>query len=154
MGFKSSSIQLIAHHGRFDVAKLSQLTVHHECQFAMQASRPFISARSAVVTYACTYACSVTLGHLSSLTSTSVSTWMGDHQGRPSAVNLCPFVGVEINLWPTVHIAVIADTDVNQSINRKCEDYWGHDSAVRHRMKTTTVVPMEQVRSDIDTFAD
>jgi len=30
--------------------------------------------------------------------STSVSTWMGDRQGRPSAVNLCPFVGVDLNL--------------------------------------------------------
>jgi len=27
-----------------------------------------------------------------------VSTWMGDHQGRLSAVNLCPFVGVDLNL--------------------------------------------------------
>jgi len=31
-------------------------------------------------------------------TSTLVSTWMGDRQGRPSAVNLCPFVGVDLNL--------------------------------------------------------
>jgi len=45
-------------------------------------------------------------------TSTSVSTWMGDHQGRPSAENLCPFVGVDINLWLTVCIAVIVLTDV------------------------------------------
>jgi len=29
---------------------------------------------------------------------TVVSTWMGDRQGRPSAVNLCPFVGVDLNL--------------------------------------------------------
>jgi len=27
-----------------------------------------------------------------------VSTWMGDHQGRLSVVNLCPFVGVDLNL--------------------------------------------------------
>jgi len=33
---------------------------------------------------------------------TSVSTWMGDRQGRPSAINLCPFVGVDLNLWLTV----------------------------------------------------
>jgi len=30
--------------------------------------------------------------------SCSVSTWMGDRQGRPSAVNLCSFVGVDCNL--------------------------------------------------------
>jgi len=29
-------------------------------------------------------------------------TWMGDSQGRPSAVNLCPFIGVDLNLWSTV----------------------------------------------------
>jgi len=28
----------------------------------------------------------------------SVSTWMGDHQGRLDAVNLGPFVGVDLNL--------------------------------------------------------
>jgi len=32
------------------------------------------------------------------VTSTPVSTWMSDHQGRLSAVNLCPFVGVDLNL--------------------------------------------------------
>jgi len=32
---------------------------------------------------------------------------MGDHQGRLGAVNLGPFVGVDLNLWPTVHIADI-----------------------------------------------
>jgi len=32
---------------------------------------------------------------------------MGGRQEKLSAVNLCPFVGVDINLWPTVHIAVI-----------------------------------------------
>jgi len=31
-------------------------------------------------------------------TSTSVSTWMGDDQERPGAVNLCLFVGVDLNL--------------------------------------------------------
>jgi len=35
---------------------------------------------------------------LKSATSTLVSTWMGDRQGRPSAVNLRPFVGVNLNL--------------------------------------------------------
>jgi len=48
--------------------------------------------------------------HKSQATSTSVSTWMGDRQGRPSAVNLCPFVRVDLNLWPTVDIAVIVLT--------------------------------------------
>jgi len=54
-------------------------------------------------------------------TSTSVSIWMGDHQGRLGAVNLwtCgPFVGVDLNLWPTVCIAVCsrrADTDVKSN---------------------------------------
>jgi len=32
---------------------------------------------------------------------------MGDHQGRLGAVNLGPFVGVDLNLLPTVYIAVI-----------------------------------------------
>jgi len=27
-----------------------------------------------------------------------VYVWMGDRQGRLSAVNLCPFVGVDLNL--------------------------------------------------------
>jgi len=29
---------------------------------------------------------------------TSVSTWMGGRQGRSCAVNLCPFLGVDLNL--------------------------------------------------------
>jgi len=29
------------------------------------------------------------------------STWMGDRQGRPSVVNLCPFVGVDLNMCPS-----------------------------------------------------
>jgi len=41
--------------------------------------------------------------HWSKETSTSVSTWMGDHQLRPSAVNQCPFVGVDLNMWPTFY---------------------------------------------------
>jgi len=28
----------------------------------------------------------------------TVSTWKGDHQGRPGAGNLGPFVGVDLNL--------------------------------------------------------
>jgi len=44
------------------------------------------------------------------LVSTSVCTWMGDHQGRPGTVNLGPFVSVDLNLWPTVYIADIVLT--------------------------------------------
>jgi len=29
---------------------------------------------------------------------------MGDRQGRLSTVNLCPFVDVDLNLWPTVRL--------------------------------------------------
>jgi len=44
-----------------------------------------------------------TLTHTSHvLTSSPVSTWMGDRQEIPSTVNLCPFVGVDLNLWPTI----------------------------------------------------
>jgi len=39
-----------------------------------------------------------------------VSTWMGDHEGRLGAMNLGLFVGVDLNLWPTVYIAVIVLT--------------------------------------------
>jgi len=38
------------------------------------------------------------LVHSSLDTSTSVSTWMGNHQGRPDAENLAPFVLVDLNL--------------------------------------------------------
>jgi len=51
--------------------------------------------RSAVATNACSVTRSL---KLSSLTSSPFSTWMSDHQGRLSAVNLCPFVGVDLNL--------------------------------------------------------
>jgi len=40
---------------------------------------------------------------------------MGDRQGR---LNLCPFVGVDLNQWPTVYIRYRADKDVNHSINQ------------------------------------
>ena len=33
---------------------------------------------------------------------------MGDRQGRPSAVTLCPFVGVDFKLWPTVADTVVS----------------------------------------------
>jgi len=39
------------------------------------------------------------LGTLTEVT-TSVSTWMGDHQGRPGTLNLDPLVGVDLNLRP------------------------------------------------------
>jgi len=48
--------------------------------------------------------------HWSWATSTSVSTWIGDRQGRPSSVYLCPFVGVDLNLWLTVYTVVIVLT--------------------------------------------
>jgi len=32
---------------------------------------------------------------------------MGDHQGRPGAVSLDLFVGVDLNMWPTVCMAII-----------------------------------------------
>ena len=38
------------------------------------------------------------LSQPNTITSTAASTWMGDHQGRPYAVYLCPFVGVDLNL--------------------------------------------------------
>jgi len=42
------------------------------------------------------------LDHWSWVTLSQVSTLMGDRQGSPSAVHLCPIVGVDHNLWPTV----------------------------------------------------
>jgi len=62
----------------------------------------------------------------SSATSTAVSTWMGDRKGRPSAVKLCPFVGVDLNLWQTVYIAVIVlartqnESNSETSVQRAC----------------------------------
>jgi len=60
-----------------------------------------------------TDACSVTRSLKLSNVERQVSTWMGDRQGRLSAVNLCPFVGVDHNLRP--YSRYRADTDVNQS---------------------------------------
>jgi len=49
----------------------------------------------------------------------SVSTWMGDHQGlRLGAVNLGPFVGVDLNLWPAVYIAIIVLTRAGNKSNQ------------------------------------
>jgi len=39
---------------------------------------------------------------------------MGDHQRRLDAVNLGLFVGVDLNLWPTVYITVIVHADTDQ----------------------------------------
>jgi len=41
-----------------------------------------------------------------------VSSWMGDHQGRPAAVNQGAFVGVDFNLWLRLYSRYRADTDV------------------------------------------
>jgi len=43
---------------------------------------------------------------------------MGDHQRRPSTVNLCPFVGVDLNLLPTVYIAIIMLTQKKNELNQ------------------------------------
>jgi len=72
-----------------------------------------VAMRSAVATNACSVTRSLRLSNVE-----WVSNWMGDRQGRPSAVNRCPFVGVDLNRRPTVHIAVIVltRTSINQSI--------------------------------------
>jgi len=57
-------------------------------------------------------------------TSTSVSTGMGDHQGRPGAVYLGPFVGVNFSLWSTDHIAVIELTRKLNESNQTCAFYF------------------------------
>jgi len=46
---------------------------------------------------------------------------MGDLRGRTGAVNLGPFVGVDLNLWPTVHIDVIVLTRTLNESNQICE---------------------------------
>jgi len=44
---------------------------------------------------------------------TSVNTWMGDRQGRPSTVNLCPFVGVDLkSMTDRLYSRRRVDTDV------------------------------------------
>jgi len=48
--------------------------------------------------------------HWSRGMSTSISTWMGDHQGRTGAVNLCPFVDTDLNMRLIVCVAVVALT--------------------------------------------
>jgi len=45
-----------------------------------------------VVTKASSVACSLKLSNV------DLGTWMGDRQGRPSVVNLCPFIGVDLDL--------------------------------------------------------
>jgi len=67
-----------------------------------------------------TNSCSVTTWSLKLSNVEPISTWMGDHQGRVSAVNLCPFVCVDLNMWPTVHIAVIW-TKIDRSTKSSAE---------------------------------
>jgi len=40
---------------------------------------------------------------------------MGDHTGRPGAVNLDQFIGVDLNLWPAVYIACWHECKMNQT---------------------------------------
>jgi len=40
----------------------------------------------------------------------------GDRQGRPSAVNLCPFVGVALHMSPTVYIYIYIYNESNKTI--------------------------------------
>jgi len=56
---------------------------------------------------------------------------MGDRQGRPSDVNLCPFVGVDLNLWPTVCVYSRhrADTDVKWIISWSIQIFFCHSSS-------------------------
>jgi len=57
--------------------------------------------------------------------STSVSTWMVDHQGRLGAVNLGPFVSVDLNLRPTIYIAdIVLGRKMNQIKKPKTKRFW------------------------------
>jgi len=51
----------------------------------------------------------------------AVITWMGDHQGRLGAVNLGPFVDIDLNFWLPVNTAVIVLTpeEVTQDSHRE-----------------------------------
>jgi len=53
---------------------------------------------------------------------------MGDHQGRLGAANLGLFVGVDLNLWPTFHIADIA-LHQNAPQNIGCDCSISNDTA-------------------------
>jgi len=55
----------------------------------------------------CVIAVTIKASLVARATSTSVSIWMDDRQGRPNTVNLSPFVDVDLSLWLTVYIAVI-----------------------------------------------
>jgi len=48
---------------------------------------------------------------------------MGDRQGRPSAAILRPFVGVDLDLRPTVYIAVIVLTRTQNESNTAVNMY-------------------------------
>jgi len=47
-----------------------------------------------------------TKGYLSAR-SLKLSTWMGDLLGRPGAVNLGPFVGLDLKLSPVVYVIAV-----------------------------------------------
>jgi len=52
---------------------------------------------------------------------------MGDHPERPGAVNLCPFVGVDRNLWlDRLYSRHRAGTDVNES-HQHLTLYWANN---------------------------
>jgi len=55
---------------------------------------------------------------ITSLSYSLVSTCMGDHQGRQGTVNLGPFVGASLILWPTFYIPAIVLT---QTYNKQNE---------------------------------
>jgi len=78
------------------------------------------------------------LDHWNYLTLSPVSTWMGDRQGRPGAANLCPFVGVDLNLWPTVYIVVVVltRTKINQSINQSIKSQSSRTVKARNGRKS------------------
>jgi len=77
-------------------------------------------------------------GSFTEVKSISVSTWMGDHQGRPDVVNLGPFIGVDFNLRPIVHILVIA---VTRTLDEYTQAYINLTSALlfKHVANNTTL---------------
>jgi len=88
----------------FKIGKINY--IDHEMPFTCK-SQDVLSVFIFVILFAVTtkpnsVACSWSYGSL-----TSVSTWLVDHQGRLGAVNLGPFIDVDVNLWLTVYIAVI-----------------------------------------------
>jgi len=72
--------------------------------------------------------------HWSYGTSIYVSTCMGDHQGTLGAVNLGPFISVDLNLWPTVFVKWIKLPLVTLS-----------DSAIRNYLPHTASAPLQWI---------